>query len=277
MSDEVEVVQEDAEALAEARAGYNKGSRAEEAPAPAEPVEAESPAEEVAPEPTETERIAADLASLKQHVAAIKSQADPTEVRKLYGEIGNINRTLKDLQQQKSETATNAEADDLQAALDAADKVALDYEEVAGPLVKAVKALAARAPQQQATSAPVDIDAKVEERVKTIIAKQAVEALTEEHADWASVRGTQEFKEWLGNKPLEYQTRMNSTWNVAAVSKMLDEFKAIQKTKATKQQRLSSAVTPQGIPTPPRTSVIPDEEGFMNGYNRGPKRHQLMR
>ena len=272
MSDQVvDAVQDDADALASVMAGYNKEARTDTVPAEStEP--SEQPVEEqaIAAEPTEAEKIASTLADLKSQVATIKSQSDPQHVRKLYGEIGNINRTLQQMQAKPPET--KAESDELADALKAAEKVAEEYEEFGAPLVRALKAVASK----PTTSAPVvDIDAKLAERDEVYEKRRqqdALEALEEEHPDWKQTRTSPEFDAWLASRPQEYQQKLMNSWNPVVVSKGLSEFKESLKSREKKQNRLAAAVTPQGVPAQPRSSTIPDEEGFSIGYGRGPKR-----
>jgi hypothetical protein len=207
-----EIQNEEAE-LQAAMAGYNK-TRGDEPPVetPVEAVEPEDTPvveeEEVEP-PAPEQLLATELAELKGKVAELQqSKGDPDAVRKLHGEIGNINRTLKQLQSAKDK---DAPADDeVAAALSAAEKAAEEFPELAGPIVKALKVLektrATASPQE-----PVDIDERVTSTVASTVAKlrqqDAIEALAEEHPDFRTVRDTPEFKAWLAKKTPEFQER----------------------------------------------------------------------
>src|SRR5688572_20295885 len=108
-------VQDDAAALASAMAGYNKKeARGEQPPADevikpeagqeATPISGEEsseatpePEHEPEPQPNAAD-LAAELKALKEKVSSASGDAET--VRKLHGEIGNINRTLKQLQTQ---------------------------------------------------------------------------------------------------------------------------------------------------------------------------------
>lgn len=278
MTDEVQTEEQE---LASVMAGY-KQARGDEPPAevaPVEQVEQEQPAveepqevaEEVvepAPELPSVETLAEELKALKAKVAA--SANDP-DVRRLHGEIGNINRTLK-LLQTKPEAPVE---DDLTAALKEAEKVAEEYPELAGPLVKALKTSMARG------QALPDVGNLVSEEVARIRQIDAIEALREEHPDFDIVRETPEYKTWLANKTPEFQERFLSTWNPAVVSRGLTEFKDSLKVKVQaqerKQHRLATVVTPKGVPASSGPSTIPDEEGLLIGYQSGPKRQILRR
>jgi hypothetical protein len=87
------------------------------------------------------------------------------------------------------------------------------------------------------------------------------------------VRETPEYKSWLSSKPADFQEDFNTTWDPAVVSLGLTEFKDSLKAKARKQDRLASAVSPQGVPQQARQSTLSDEEGFSVGYyQKGRKR-----
>lgn len=286
MSDQVTEqsdVQDDAEALASAMAGYNKKEARGEMP-PAEPVEqpvqadteagAEAPVAEAEPttepeppqEPTVTD-LAEELKALKAKVAA--STSDPDAVRKLHGEIGNINRTLKQMQSSAPKKEEAPVVDEMAAALQIAEKTAEEYPEIAGPLVKAIKAVTT-----WKQTAPEVQPKEIEDRVSAAQARQreAIEALAEEHPDYTTVRETPEFKAWLSSRTPEYQDKLNSTWNPAVVSRGLTEFKDSLKTKQKKQDRLAAAVVTPAASQQAKPSTLPDEQGLWVGYNKGPKR-----
>lgn len=283
MSEQVleQAAQTEAEELAAAQAGYGKKTRGDEPPVdePANQPSADEPAADQAadtpandapvPEPELTvATLAEELKALKAKVASASS--DPDAVRRMNGEIGNINRTLKALQTASAKPDEAPAEDELAAALASAEAAAEEYPEVVGPLVKVLKASMAR--QQAKPAAPEDID----ERVATAVSRQretdAREALMEEHPDFMTVRETPEYKTWLASKPPEYQTRFNTTWNPAVVARGLTEFKDSLKKREQKQTRLATAVAPQGVPSRAGPSTLPDEAGFSVGYNKGRKR-----
>lgn len=278
------VVQTDAEELASLQAGYNKARGVEppadepaettqDAPAETDEVQAGATADEPVtadPEPTVT-TLADELKALKAKVAATTS--DPDAVRKLHGEIGNINRTLKALQSPPKGEEAPAD-DELAAALKSAEAAAEEFPEVVGPLVKALKASIARQP---AASKPEDIDERVTAAVSKARESDAIEALKEEHPDFETVRDTPEYKTWLASKPPEFQERFLNTWNPAVVARGLTEFKDSLKKQVSKQTRLESAITPQGVPKQGKSSTLSDEEALMIGYQSGPKRRLIKR
>lgn len=271
MSDEVigQEVQDEAAAFADVMAGYEGKARVDETPAEVEIPEI-IPETPVPTEPTQVEKLASELENLKAQVRA--TAADPDTVRRMHGEIGDINRTLKNLQK-----AAPVD-DELTAAMTDAQKVADEFPELAGPLVKVIKALGAARP---APAEQVDISGRVSEEVETRLQKNAIEALQEDHPDYETVRTTPEFLAWEKTKTPEYQQKLRSTWNPAVVSRGLTEFKdslkALQAVKQKKQDRLASAVVAPSASQQSKPSTLPDEEGLWVGYNSGPKRRIMNR
>lgn len=271
----------EAEELASAQAGYGRKTRGDEPPVnePAAQPAAEEPAAEqpagspaaelpaAEPEPKVAD-LAAELKALKEKVAATTS--DPEAVRKLHGEIGNINRTLKALQSTSTKPDEAPADDELAAALASAEAAAEEYPEVVGPLVKALKASIARQPAAQAK--PEDLAERVTAAVSKARETDAIEALKEEHPDFETVRDTPEYKTWLASKPPEFQQKFLTTWNPAVVARGLTEFKDSLKKQVQKTNRLATAVAPQGVPQKAGPSTLPDEAGFSVGYNKGRKR-----
>ncbi len=268
MTDQVvEQVQTEAEELASAMAGYNArgatppAEEPEQSVTPEETPEVAPAADDVPAEPSVTDK----LESLKAEIKAMKETSDPDVVRRMYGEIGNLNRTIKQMQ-----TAPKSEApatDEVAAALESAEQVAKDFPEIGEPMVRALKAVASRAP----TAAPVpevDIDARLAQQFQAARLRDAEEALAEEHPDFKSVIVTPEFQSWVSKKPADEQKRIATSQNPFVASKYLSEYKESLIAKQKKHDRLAAAVTPQGVPQSGGQSTIPDEQGFSNGYNR---------
>ena len=263
MTDEIEVVQTDAEALESALAGYSPKTRAEPAPVVDVPQAVETPIE-ATPVEDPVSHLADELQALKARIH--DTTEDKQTIRRLDGEVGNINRQLQQLTAKPT-----ASDEEWTATLKEAEGVAAEFPELAGPLLKAIKGI----PRQS-----VDIDAKVQTEVSKVRQEfvklredDAIEALREEHPDYATVRETPEYKTWLNSKTPEFQERFNTTWNPAVVARGLTEFKDSLKVRARKQDRLAAAVSPQGVPQKAESSILSDEEGLNVGYyQKGRKR-----
>jgi hypothetical protein len=246
-------------------AGYENTTVRDKSPTEDDSIEDETPEPTEPTEPPEVtvSSLADELAELKKRVNA--SQDTPSEIRKMYGTIGELNRTLQEIK--NPPPAQTVEIDEDAAAL---DEIIEEYPVLAGPIVKNIRALQDKLGKLSANqhSAPVDdIDDRVARAVQERTQRDAVELLQEEHPDYTAVYKSQEFKTWLSTKPPEYQVRLENTWNPGIVSKGLTEFKNALKKSKEKSTRLASAITPRGVPQSARSSVLPDEDGLMIGYN----------
>lgn len=221
------------------------------------------------------------LAALKEEVRAIATNGDPA-VRKLHGEIGDINRKLKQLETKPEPQAAPVD-DELTAAMLGAEKMAEDFQELGGPLVTALKAVA-KAGQRAApvSTGPTqeEINAQIEIRAQQLLAgeqqrqfEEAQKVLKVDHPDFDSVMRSKEFDAWVKTKPADLQDTIIHTENPLLAARFLGEFKDSQRTQQKKQERLRSAVTPQGVAvTSTAPSKLTPEEEIMLGYQgRAPR------
>jgi hypothetical protein len=201
----------------------------------------------------------------------------------MHGEIGDINRTLKQFAAVKAAEAPAGE--ELAAALKAAEGVAEEYPDIAGPIVKAIKAMQTRTPapvapdpetpdpqQQGTTTPPVDTEER-DEHGYTKVQRAAIEALDEVVPDRHAIKDTPEYQTWFAAwKTPEYRKKVTSSWNPAVVAEPFTAFKVYQAQRKQKQDVIDAAVQPQGSAQAPVATTIPDEAGFQRGYARV-KRH----
>lgn len=286
----------EAQAIAEAQAGYDGKARAQ-APAPeVKPAEqplpdtASASASEEEPEPetdvqadpalSETVQLKSQLDDLKAQVRRLESNgADKETVRKMHGEIGEINRYVKQLATASHKDAPAAE-DRLAAALQRAEATAAEFPEIGGPFLDALKELTSRLPaaaepeqdtQTEATKEeegdPVATPDQRAEMEREMQERIAIKSLDEVHPDRHTIKETKDFKDWFAAKPAEYQSKVKTSWNPAVVSQCFTDYKATVAARKRKQERLEAAATPQGLSrsTP---SAISDEEAARIGYER---------
>lgn len=217
--------------------------------------------------------LAAKLEELKAEVRANASNHDPVAVRKLYGEIGNINRTLQQVQEALPKPAPVK--DSLTAAMEEADRLAEEFPELAGPLVTAMKEMRNAAPIPDNHGPSVTPEA-IQQEVASRLRAQAVEALEYDHPDFKQVIDSPEFDRWVNSKPADMQARIRNTENPALASKFMTEFKDSQRQQQQLQQqkhkRLEQAITPKGVPQQPAKSKLTEDEEIMAGYMRGAPR-----
>ena len=265
MSEELEQVTEEQE-LSEMMAGYEP-SRSDTLPE--DDVQTETPPDnnleleqtpEITPEITVSD-LSEELKALKAKVAASHGEADT--VRKLHGEIGNINRTLLQMQTPPPAPVEDTDAAELDALME-------EYPELAGPLVKTLRATQAQLANLQRPTE--DIDQRVSQKVAILRQEEAAETLAIEHPDYQSLPGSPEYESWLSSKPPEFQEKFRTSWNPAVVSRGLKEFKESLKQRETKQERLANAITPRGVSRQAGASTLSDEEAIWAGYNSGHKR-----
>lgn len=279
-------------ALASMTAGYNKQRHiepvTEAAPVADEPVvvaEAEpvveAAADDAVAEPVvevevEPVVVADPVPTVDDTIKELKAKISeldgtPGSVRKIYGELGNIQRTLKQLQEQPKSVAGTPSAEVL-AAIASAEKVAKEYPELTGPLVDALKILSKQS-QQTVSSPAIDVTSAVRDGIALVRKTDAIEMLQVDHPDYVTVRDTPEYKEWLDGKDPAFRNTFKTTWNAGIVAKGLTEFKTwrsakVQAAKAVKTQRLEAAITPKGDGVPTGSSKLPDSAGLAAGYNK---------
>lgn len=291
MTEEVvgqEVVQDDAEALASAMAGYNK-TRGDEPPVVEDPVQPDGTAEEAVVTTGEEQppagneiSVAEELKALKEKVAALKdSHGDPDAVRKMYGEIGNINRTLQQMQQPTKVDPPPAK-DDLAAVLAEVEGLAAEdqFPELAGPIAKALKLISASKGEAKAPQIE-EVNALVEDRVSKLTRETHVALLDGISPGWEETIGlpnkdgeipNTKYRAWLATKPAEYQSRINDSVNALEIKRSIDAFTTETQDKEKKQNKLASAVVSKGTTQAAAPSITPDEQGAFIGYNRAKKR-----
>lgn len=214
------------------------------------------------------------LQSFKEEVRAIASNGDPAAVRKLHGEIGDINRKLKQLEPKPAPAPAPVD-EELTAAMEGAERVAEDFQEFGGPLVTALKAVvkAGSRPQEQQGITQEQINAQIESRAAELLAaeqdrqrNEAVSVLKVDHPDFDTLMRSPEFEAWRVSKPAALQETIRHTENPLLAARFLSEFKETQRAQQQKQNRLASAVTPKGVAAPPAQSKLTDEEQLWAGY-----------
>lgn len=280
----------EAQALAAAEVGYRRTTaRADyEAPAeePAQQVDTESGPTEPANEAPETnpepdlsaqqpkpeQAIADQLAALKSQVQELKASSDNNPaVRKLHGEIGNINRTLKALQSaSKKDAPAN---DELAAAVAKIQEQAKEFPEILGDVAQAMKVMHSRVTQaKDSEPEPEAADGQpIEEAPQsryTTEQQVAIKSLDEVHPDRHQVTQSADYKQWFAALSPEIQTKVQNTWNPAVVSQHLTDFKKVVEARKSKQARLDAAVAPKGGAQKPGPTSLTNEQAAMRGYRK---------
>lgn len=285
----VETAQNDQAEMQDLMAGYNarsgntlpadvpqtQSAQPDSNPANEVPNEAQGGEQTAEPQKDAAQLLEEKLAAFKEEVRAIASNGDPAAVRKLHGEIGDINRKLKQLEPKPAPQQAPVD-EELTAAMLGAEKVAEDFQELGGPLVTALKAVAKagnRAPGQPSIT-PEQLNEQVQAEAKRLqdAAEQrqyneAVVVLKTDHPDFATVKDSPEFFAWVKAKPADLQEVIFHTDNPVLAARYLTEFKDVQRAQQKKQGRLAGAITPTGVPAPAAAqSKLTADEEVMLGY-----------
>lgn len=95
----------------------------------------------------------------------------------------------------------------------------------------------------------------------------AQEELAISHGDWKDVVQTEGFQKWKASLSPQRKKVLDNSWNVAVLSRVLDEYKATLAPKKARQERLEAAITPRGVQRSTPAQTI--EDAFLAGFNGG--------
>lgn len=230
---------------------------------PVEPEQEESPAEEPT---TEEEEVAGiPVSQLKSMLAKtaefdnLKAELVTTRDR-MFGKIGELQRTLNEVQQRPSQAGVKLAAAQLKRLSaeypDLAEALAQDLSEVSAPEAQAQ-------PQIDLDSYGQQITSQVQQQFET----RLVEMI---HPDWRETVKEPDFVIWKQGLPDDLRQGLDTSWDATFISQGLAAYKEWrdgQRVKAqSKKQRLEAAVQPSGVPQ--RQSAVADEaDAFMAGFN----------
>lgn len=300
----------DAKAMADAKRGYQGRARASavSAPAPAAPAPADPPASDAAlaeppvsaspapaEEPTQTDapaqpaKSSPEVTELKSTLEDLKAQvkllagngADAKTVREMHGQIGDINRSLKELAAASKKDAPAAE-DKLATAIKKLEASADEYPELGKPFLEAIRELQSRvtpapAPEVQAPPAEAAAPAApaIDLQAERLAAAQeaAIAALNKRHPDRLQLKETPEFKAFIAKwKTPADRERVRTSWDPLEVAEPFDDFKAMRAAQEVerkrKQDRLEEAAQPRGTNGTPSATQPTDTDLARKGYAR---------
>lgn len=206
------------------------------------------------------------------------------QISKLFGTTGDMQQIVKKLQ---AETPKGMSID---LPADVVSEMEQDFPELAGhfrkSLEKALKGVRGTG-TTESSGAGLDQSA-IQNLVREIAIKHEIEALEDAHQDWRTIVGTvdaegkhdpnNEFRQWLGKQPVEYQTKINATNSAVVVSRAIDKFLA-SKAKpalpkpqepqvAVRRDRFKAAIQPRGDggqAAPAKSADDDFAEGFATG------------
>lgn len=268
-TDEVveQVIEPTEQSAADAAADFESGFQAVmtgEEPAHREPDR--DPGEHAAVDLEKVEKAQEVINSLSREEieALINGRAESIESR-VFGKIGEFNRTLQQLQQsQPGQTKLEAEKLKRLREIDPefADAIAADLSEalVVGSSQPAIDENAVRN--------------FVGSAMNSLAQEYEAKLLTVAHPDWKEVATSDEFQAWLGKKPAEEQQSFNSTWDSTYLARVFNEYKrglASDEQKTTEKSNRSrlqrSAMPSKNAAPAPAGASASEEDAFLAGFN----------
>lgn len=242
-----------------------------------EVVQEEEPQEEQQPEPEPDpwegvpQVVREQLEAVTGKLSSVDKISD--RIRNIEGHIGGLASQVKSFVTASKAVAKTGVETPSQAQIETAAQSSEKWKAIKEDYPDWAEALEERLAQEK-RAAPVDLDEirkKVDESVGSINnslkveLRKANETIVElKHPDWRKDVNTNEFKSWFNKQPTEMQALAGSENAVDAI-RLLDVYKSSsKKTKQDKEQRLRSAVTPQGTAAKPNT--LNDEDAFERGF-----------
>lgn len=233
--------------------------------------QAEAPAAETQQDDTPEQNLIAGLTDEQlRGVLAKANMVDDLVLRieKTHGKIGELNRTIQNLQQ-KNGTA--------QLSAGQLKRLSSEYPELATLLAEDLsEALAGSGGGQAQQFDQSVLDARVAEQVSSVERKFEKKLVLRDHPDFDQVCQSDDFRLWLKTVlPPEESARLNSAWESEYISGQITAFKtwraaaaeSAEKTRESRNKRLESAVAPTGS-----RSVTPnqpsEDEAFSSGFNQ---------
>lgn len=263
MTDEVEVKESEEQAAFEA--GF-AGSAVEEPPAQTEePVQEAAPVEEAEvaePERNQwgyTDEEMKTLLSKASKVDALEQQlAD--ERQKIYGKLGEYNRTIQNMQQQTGKPSLSAPQ---------LTHLKSEFPELAELLAKDFGEVMVSTPEPQKETAPAFDPSAFDDRVRSVELNIKKETLSTFHPDWEEVKESDQFATWVGLQPDDVRQQIGSSQNIGFAVRMLNTFKEWRdqtvKASTKKTARLEQAVAPTGV-KPSAPPAMDENDAFLAGF-----------
>ena len=287
MEDEVQEVEgtevEDA-AIAEESAGFAasfEAARDDESPANEKQEAVEQEADDAGTEPqgeaaaTEAQQndmpvagvTEAQLTAMLAKLPKIDEIGEMTtsEVRKLHGKIGELNRTLQELQK----TGAGNKAT-VKLAATHFKRLSEEFPEIAEILAEDLnEAGFAGGSDDQARLEPL-VNERVLQVQEQMQKDMQMNLLKIQHRDYLDVVKGDDFKVWMQTIPVEDQKQINDTWDAMYLGEKISEFKAWRDKRnegsLSRRERLQRAITPKGLQQKAQQAALSEEDGFRAAF-----------
>lgn len=211
--------------------------------------------------------------------AVVASASHDQQIRKAFGNIGNLTRLLNEQKEQAPPAGRKIEIN--RAAFAEMEK---DFPELAAHTRAALEAALSGLPVNGASEAD---PAKLESMMATYTAKREIEALEDAYPEWRKIVGAVDianeqpdpnnaFRRWLGTKDVAYQTRINGSESAAVIGRAIRLFQRETATAPARSNggtprdtaradRIRAAVQPRGDNAGAPAGRSEDDE-FEAGY-----------
>jgi hypothetical protein len=268
---------ESAEESAAFAASFDNEVRADEAPATEETVvEAEAETEtgdatgELEAETVQTEDAtpeekvgvtAEELTAMLAKLPGLEetNNMSTAEIRKLHGKIGEINRSLIELQ--KSNQGNSAPVKLAGVTL---KRLHEEYPELAELLAQDLNESGTAG--EEAAQPSVNFDEKVAQVKEDLTKEMQTNLLRIQHRDFLTVIQSPDFSVWKQTLPAEDQAELDNSWDAMYLGEKITAFKDWHAQKQTganqRKERLSRAITPRGNAAPLKPLPMTEEDGF---------------
>lgn len=265
----------EAEESAAFSASLNGEARAEEAPA--EQDDTEEQAEEEAGDSESDEVIEQEAAEeginkqvgvtpeqLTEMLAKLPALEDMTssEIRKVYGKIGEINQAVQKLQ------GAGAKSGGVKITADRLKRISEEFgEEFAQNLADDLNdVLGGAEVASNSQQNNVDFEARVADVRQELSRDMQRQLLRMKHKDAFDIAKTDEFKVWLQTQSEEDQFKLNNSWEAIYFDDKLTEFKSWKESKNSgaqqRKENLQRAITPKKVQAAAKPQAMTEEDGF---------------
>ena len=207
-----------------------------------------------------------ELTALLAKLPKIDEIGDMTtsEIRKLHGKFGEINRQILELQKNGVGTGKAAKLADAKF-----EQLKSEYPELAEVLIKDFGEIGFGGGLSED-----DVDKRVETRVSTIkeeLDKQMnVNLLRIQHRDYMDVYKSDQFKVFMQTLPAEDQEKIGETWDAVYLGDIFTKFKDWRNERTQgrqeRQSRLKAAITPKTNAAPVKAGAMTEEDGFAAAF-----------
>lgn len=259
-----------ADAAAEAAFAEGYGSEEDDgdspAPAPAAATTSEEAPETSPAEPETPPAPALTAEQVQQELAALRDTT-ATELRKLFGKLGEVGGSIQELRKTRQAGPVKLPEGGLK-------RMAAEFPEMAKYLQDDLADVLSQLGQGPAATDPDELGQMLQPRFEETLSEvdKRVERrlLKRDHPDWETVVHSEDFKEWKKTLPPKEAAELDESWDADFIGSKITAHKLYLKEKAekaaAKERRLEDAIVPTNSRRPPPAASQDIEEAFEEGF-----------